>query len=165
MPNNALKQFMFTHPISYGCIAALLVVGFLIVRYLSRKERPDFAPRPILTPNEVEFFHRLSHALPSYLILPQVAMSALIRPNLHENDPNYIGTFRRYSQKVVDYVVCERETINPVVIIELDDSTHDNIADHIRDTMLNSAGYSVIRWDSRSKPSTREIQDAIAALA
>ena len=51
-----------------------------------------------------------------------------------------------------------------VAIVELDDRTHSNDKDGKRDAMLEQAGYKVVRWQSKKKPSTQEIADKIKSL-
>jgi len=61
-------------PLKIGTIVALILFAsaFLFifgrVSWLSR-----IHPKPLLAANEVEFFHRLQRALPTYQVFPQVA--------------------------------------------------------------------------------------------
>lgn len=49
--------------------------------------------------------------------------------------------------------------------MELDDKTHNNDRDAKRDAMLEQAGYRVIRWQSKSKPSLEEIKQKVELQA
>lgn len=127
----------------------------------------SFKARPILTPNEQEFYGRLVRALPGHAVLCQVSMSALIEPDT--DDP---GDYQRrrltFSQKYVDFVIVDatpgRDPMRVVAIVELDDITHDAQKDAQRDAMLNSAGYTVLRWQSRRKPDIHAIRRSIEQL-
>lgn len=137
---------------------------------MARRPQPNFKKKQLLTPSELLFFKDLVAALPEHHIAPQVAMNGLLDP---------VGNFwgkaaqlrarRRFSQKVVDFVVVDKDTGQVVVIIELDDPTHDSRAaqykDAARDAMLQGAGYRTLRWDVRDKPSLEEIKERVANAA
>lgn len=122
-----------------------------------------FQPKPILTPNEIEFYNRMVSALPGYVVLSQVAMSAFIEPRT--DDPKeYMRRRMKFAQKFVDFIVCEPGDLRIICIVELDDITHDEAKDALRDEMLGSAGYTVVRWHSRKKPDRAAIAKAIRKL-
>ena len=125
-----------------------------------------YQARPILTPNEQEFYRRMVQALPQHVVLTQVAMSALIEPRVDrtKNGSKYMGLRARFSQKYVDFVVCRPKKLQVVAIVELDDVTHDAGKDALRDEMLEGAFYNVVRWHSRNKPSKEDIRRTIEAL-
>ncbi len=72
-----------------------------------------------------------------------------------------MGCAARFAQKIIDFVICDRSTLEPVAIVELDDRTHRVHKDVARDEMSTEAGYRVLRWDSRSKPSPAQIAAAV----
>jgi hypothetical protein len=49
------------------------------------------------------------------------------------------GHFNRIQAKHVDFVVCDRSTIRPLVCIELDDSSHGQSSRQSRDAFLEAA--------------------------
>ena len=49
-----------------------------------------------------------------------------------------------------------------MAVIELDDRTHDADKDSKRDSMLATAGYRVVRWNSNAKPDMAAIRAALA---
>lgn len=100
-------------------------------------------------------------ALPDHEIFAQVAMGALLKPIGTRDRSDYYATRGRFAQKIVDFVVCDRATLNPIAIVELDDRTHRPDKDAARDEMLIEAGYRVLRWESRSKPSAGQIAATI----
>jgi hypothetical protein len=70
---------LLSNPVS---VAAALVPAILaLAALLSRRQKPwlgRIRRKPLLTPNEAEFFHRLQRALPGYHVVPQVSFAALI---------------------------------------------------------------------------------------
>ena len=141
----------------------LLVVGVLAFAALAKnmggQHRPSFEATPIMTPNEWEFFNRLSGALPECRIFPQVAMAALMTPD-KRNDKRRQAAFWMISQKRVDYAVYGLQK-QLMCVVELDDRMHDRASDQKRDGFLKSAKIRCIRWQSRQKPSTAEIRAAV----
>jgi hypothetical protein len=123
----------------------------------------DYLGKPLLTANELEFFNRLRRALPDYYILTQVAMNALMMPaaDPRVDKRRFWQIFNEYSRKYVDFVITEPSSMEVLLIVELDDRTHVPEQDEARDAMLNDAGYSVIRWESRDKPTEAEIRDTV----
>lgn len=121
--------------------------------------RAKFKQKTLLTPNELEFLGRLEAAAPELRIFPQVAMGALLDPAVPRSDGKAYYRLRgMFSQKIVDFVAQRRSDGAIVAIIELDDRTHDSGKDAKRDDMLTSAGYRIVRWNSKAKPESAAIR-------
>lgn len=116
----------------------------------------NLTKRSPLTNREREMFLALSSALPEYVVLAQVALSALLTTNSRP-------TRNRFDRKVADFVICSKQ-LAVVTVIELDDSSHDNKKekDADRDAMLKNAGYHTIRY--KNVPDSQTIRDAISEL-
>lgn len=114
----------------------------------------SYQARAILTRNEIEFFTRLSRALPQAHVFPQVAMSALIEP---KNNGFAQQNFRRIAGQRVDYAIYDRD-FRILCVIELDDPTHDDHKDRQRDARLQSAGIRCVRFEARERPDFKTIQ-------
>jgi very-short-patch-repair endonuclease len=67
-----------------------------------------------------------------------------------------------FSQKTMDFVAQSRRDGSIVAIIELDDRTHDMEKDSKRDTILATAGYRIVRWNSKTKPDAAAIRARLA---
>ena len=57
-----------------------------------------------------------------YLVFPQVHLSALLDHRVKSQD--WRIAFRHINGKSVDFVLCEKITLQPVYALELDDFTH-----------------------------------------
>jgi very-short-patch-repair endonuclease len=99
--------------------------------------------KPPLTSNEAEFFRRLQRAL----LADDGKLTAKARWSVRA----------RFDRKIADYVICDRQTLRLVAIVELDDRMHDAHADRQRDAITKAAGYQTIRFQSRQKPPGRFI--------
>ncbi len=121
---------------------------------------PQFKAKKLLTPNELEFLARLELAAPELRFHAQVSMGALLDPAVSKKDDGkaFFRLRGRFSQKIVDFVAQNRADGAVVAIIELDDRMHDGEKDAKRDAMLASAGYRIVRWNSKTKPEAAAIR-------
>ena len=141
-------------------LLALAALAALKLKQAGSGQR--FRAKALLTANELEFLSRLERAVPELRFHAQVAMGALLEPVAKGNDRSaYMSARGSFSQKIVDYVAQNRESGDVVAIIELDDRTHDSAKDAKRDAMLLEAGYSVVRWHSKTKPDTEAIRSRL----
>jgi very-short-patch-repair endonuclease len=142
-----------------GAVAFAVVTGRLAaLKKLAKGGVPQYRPRPLLTPNEAEFYARLLAALPDANVFPQVALSAIIEPR--SIGSKRLVDFRRISQKRVDFAVYTKE-LELVAIVELDDRTHSATRDKQRDALSASASVRTVRFESRKKPNSEQIRSAI----
>ncbi len=144
-----------------GLLLALIAVAAIAMK---GKEKPknekaerDLRPRRPLTEYEEKMFFRLRETFPQHIVLAQVAFSAL-------PDTKQRSTRATFSQKVTDFVLCDRG-LNVVAVIELDDSSHKNREeqDAKREELLTAAGYRVIRY-GRIPEAAKLLEDFSPAL-
>lgn len=130
-----------------ACIIALIAQRFM---------RPSFRRRALMTENELEFHRRLLTALPDAEIWPQVPILALLEPRSRRGSVLWRRGFKMISNRRVDWVIAKRG--NPLLIVELDDKTHDAGNDKKRDQLLASCNFPVLRYGSQFKPLPEEIR-------
>lgn len=166
MPDvSTYTQIASGQPVATSLIVFALLL--LIAAALSRKLRPwqsSLRAKPILTPNEREFFHRLTRALPNHHVFPQVAFSALIAVDGQLSDRQQFSIRRRFGWKYADFVICRPYTLDVLLLIELDDRTHDAGSDRRRDAITKAASYQTLRFQSKQKPTVAELADLFAKL-
>jgi hypothetical protein len=153
--------------IAIAVVAAAGAAGLAVLKAkldAKRATAAKFKSKLLLTPNELEFLARLEAAAPELRFFPQVAMGALLDPAVPRSDGRAYYRLRgMVSQKIVDFVAQRRGDGAIVAIIELDDRTHDPSKDAKRDEMLKSAGYRIVRWNSKAKPDTAAIRAELVA--
>lgn len=150
---------MQTDTLWLAAIPALVGIALLAALALGSR-RPRYRARPLMSDNEREFHARLTRALRGEAALyPQVPVLALLEPAARPRSAAFRSAFRAISNRRVDWVV---EHGGQMTVIELDDRTHDRRADARRDALLNSCGYRVLRYESRSKPGTDQIRRDLA---
>ena len=134
-----------------GIIASLVLIILCAQQYLKTKKK--FYPKRIITAYECRMYVRLKEAFPQYHVLAQVAFSALITSH-------NLKIRNQFSRKVTDFVLLN-ESLQVLVIIELDDPTHlyKVEEDKFRDHMLHEAGYRVLRYTEI--PSVRQLHKDI----
>lgn len=145
----------WTSPDWAYALAAALVLALLFVLVKSANIG-KYQARPLMTGNELEFYFRITRALPNHLVFPQVSLQALIEPA--SNDAKKANADRlRIAQQRADYVVCDPAGA-VVVVIELDDKTHERKRDAVRDARLKQGGLKTLRYQSKAKPSIAVIR-------
>ncbi|MGY2487730.1 DUF2726 domain-containing protein [Cupriavidus sp. CP313] len=147
-------------------LALMFALVFLALTILKAKTNGpgtakgfEFARRtPFLRQDEIQLYIRLSAALKDAHVFPQVAMSAFVQ---HRGKSQAARNL--FAQKYVDYLVCERNTMRPLYVIELDGASHRSAAAQRRDKQKNdvlaSAGIPIKRYDSKDVDFTVILRD------
>lgn len=127
---------------------AIVSAASMVTRKLIRRRPTGVAQYrcadSLLTPTEAKFYRALDSAVgPMAVIQCKVRLAdILLAP---ERD---LAAFRRVSQKHVDFVLCERVTLKPLLAVELDDPSHarpDRIQrDQFVDAAYASAGLPIV---------------------
>ncbi len=148
-------------------ILFVFAVFILLVLFLTGKPKSlfrhsdyhllvNFVSRRVLTEPEQVVYWRLKSVLPDkFVILCQVSFSAFLRTSGGNSRYRFLK-FLHVKQKVADFVICSKD-FQPLLVIELDDSSHDPVKDFIRDTYVGEAGIQTLRWHVNDIPSREEI--------
>ena len=146
-------------PLTLAAIALARLL-FVVAVGLTKRRQPWLSRiqrKTLLTPNEAEFFRRLQRALPAYCVFPQVSFAALLTDDGKLSQRGRWSIRAHFDRKISDFVICDRQTLSVVALVELDDRTHTANADRQRDAMTKAAGYQTIRFQSKRKPSEADI--------
>lgn len=166
--NGLLQGALILAPYFIGfCILCLLVRAvkqtFRKKRAASTKESNKkveltgaYQARPFFSQHEKDAYRKLKDIADrrGYIIFAKVRLLDLLEPV--RNHPNYRTFFNKIQAKHVDFVLCNYE-LNPYIVIELDDSSHDTPSrkerDRFVDEALTQCGYRIIH--------TREITNSL----
>lgn len=101
----------------------------------------------IVTNREMQLYKQLLNEIPErYIICPKVGVKDFIQIT---EKKDYMKHFGRISQKHIDYLICEKETLKPVLGIELDDKSHQKgnrrKRDEFVDTVYENVGLKMLR--------------------
>lgn len=125
-------------------------------------KRKDF----LLTAAERSLFGVLHEAFGTkYFIFSKVRLADLVW--LPKGTESRQSHFNRVQSKHVDFVICDRATVRPLVAIELDDSSHSR-ADRVeRDAFVNealaAAGLPFVRIRAAASYNVRELAQQVQA--
>lgn len=112
----------------------------------------------LLTQAEQKLYAVLVRALPEHHIQCQVSMAALVSKRAAGGRDNLILR-EQFAQHIADFVVCDARW-RPLLVVELDDCTHNAERDAQRDGWLAQAGLGTLRFDARCLPTTLLVQQA-----
>jgi uncharacterized metal-binding protein YceD (DUF177 family) len=114
--------------------------------------------------DEIQLYERLTAALKDTHVFPQVAMSAFVQ---HKGTSQAARNL--FTQKYVDYLVCERGTMRPLYVIELDGPSHGSAKAKRRDSQKNdvlaSAGIPIKRYTSKDVDLRTILSDYISVAS
>jgi len=148
----------------------IAVVSFIIfvIWLVRRRKAPDitklYDPVPILTDREFEFYERLRPVAEEFglQIFTKIRLADLIVPKPKAENPFWMECFNKIRSKHIDFALAD-ENAAIVMLIELDDSTH-NRPDRVeRDDFVNAVlentGYILIRTYGETDVITELLSD------
>ena len=147
------------------------VIALLIMSNLSHKKNRDSVGKPtiayhyrrkdfIMTRSEHEFFDILAKGLcDRFYIFPQVNISSILDHKVKGQD--WRAARAHINRMSVDYVLCDKSYVRPLVAVELDDPTHDREDRQKRDIDVNrlfeEAGLPLVRFSNTREMDTADI--------
>lgn len=136
-------------------LVALIAVKLGLLRPLERapvpgkgEESAAYRKREhVLSPAERAFFGALREAVPlampglAVIVFPSVRLAEVLAVDAPKGADRsaWQRAFNRISSKQVDFVVCEASTTRPLLVIELDDASHEAQSRKQRDDLVDRA--------------------------
>lgn len=150
-------------PFWVGLVVFLAII--LLLRMYGGEKRFPYQPREaIITKAELKFYRALIKAAQDeFDLFAMVRLADILQvdPNL----PNKRKWLNSILAKHVDFVVCDQQTLKPLVCIELDDPTHQRPDRIERDIFVNkafaSAGLPLLRIQTQANYHAKELRDLI----
>ena len=155
-------------------IIVLLIVVVVVIKIFELKQplnkekkesiykytRKDF----LMSRSEHEFYNILVEQFGyQYFIFPQIHLSTILDNKVQGQ--NWRGAFRHIDEKSVDFVICDKAYIKPLLAIELDDKTHERNDRKDRDEeverILNDAGLQLLRFSNHGNFNKEEIKKLV----
>jgi len=156
----------------------LLVITIVIALYLVKivgsantiaqeggKSMPYLRNETLFSDGERSFFEVLSLVAKDndYLLFAKVRLAELLV--IPKGVPNWITHWNRISSKHVDFVVCDRDSTEPLVVVELDDSADERPKTTEKDSFLeealDSAGLPLLRIKVADSYNPKELAEKI----
>ena len=152
-----------------------LVIGFLFVLGLvlkggGVKGTHSYSLIPtLLSPAERLFFGVLNQAVgESALIFAKVRVADIVKPEKGMNRSNWQRAFNRISSKHFDFVLCKKDDVSIICVIELNDSSHKSRKRQDRDGLLreicDSASLPMIEVPAKRAYTVEELRNQISQL-
>ncbi|MDP7017618.1 MAG: DUF2726 domain-containing protein [Pirellulaceae bacterium] len=143
-----------------GVLGAICVVALLRLR----EPPPPYEKRDsLLTHSELKFYGVLQEANKGLTICSMVRIADLIR--VRQQAPKQQAWRNRILAKHIDFVLCDPETMEARLAIELDDRSHERPDRVERDRFVNSAlsaaGLPLLRVPVRDEYDARELRKSI----
>ncbi len=153
-----------------GVVAAVVLLVVFLLRPEKPKEILPYVPQPVLTNAELNFYRTLVQCIPRRAtLLCKVRLADFLK--VEDHDGSYLRYFGKISQKHADFLLVDGETTEPLLVIELDDSTHRRNqrtieSDAFKDRGYAAAGLPILRVKAarsyRRDEIATEIREAMA---
>jgi very-short-patch-repair endonuclease len=111
-------------------LVVIIVIALFVLAELfgGRPEKPLYQYKKrecIMTAAERKCFNSLVEAVGiTYYVFPQIHLPAILDHKIH-NGQKWFAAFRHIDEKSVDFVLCTKNDLRPVLAIELDDWSHE----------------------------------------
>jgi hypothetical protein len=151
-----------------GCLATLLQLLGLV-------PKPDSEPKPepepsfpyhlrddFLSPAEISFYHILRTVVgEGAAICPKVSLGDLFYAKTGDYGENR-SWMNRIDRKHVDFIVCDPQTMRPILGVELDNASHQRAErrkrDRLVDRVFSAAGLPLARVPAQAQYNTSELK-------
>jgi hypothetical protein len=139
-------------------VISICLLIFLLLKFTNNSnsiEEPLYTQRDVLfTPAERSFYGVLEQAISNeYKIFGKVRVADILEPNSSLNKSEWQTAFNKISSKHFDYVLCQKDTLQVVCVVELDDKSHGSKKAKARDALLDGAcigsGLKLIRFKAQ----------------
>lgn len=122
----------------------------------------------LFTPAERSFLGVLDAAVSeNYRVFAKVRVADILSPKKGMNRKNWQIAFNKISAKHFDYVLCCKESLKVMAVIELDDKSHNKRSTRVRDELIQgaceSASLPLVRVAAKKSYSILEIRALIEA--
>lgn len=137
-----MELFPFVGIFLLICVAIAYVIEHLRGNVVHPKEKEALKyqytrKQFVMTQAENNFYQVLQQAVGSaYVIFPQVHLDTFL--NHRTKGQNWAGALSTIQRKSVDFLICNRNYYNPLVAIELDDSSHQREDRIVRDAKVDA---------------------------
>jgi hypothetical protein len=125
-----------------GLLVAFVIINIAIRiadNYLDNRKFKQFPYQPrgyILSQTELKFFRVLQETVSDRAILcPKVRLGDVF--SVTAKGKNFYFYLNRINQKHVDFLLCDPDTMRPIVAIELDDNSHEREDRKARDAFVD----------------------------
>ncbi len=152
----------------YVVLVAMVIAAIVLVRAFSVPRGLPYRRREtLLTKAETRFYFALQNCVgDEWTIFAMVRIADVLSVDAAQNPGR--GWFNRISNKHVDFVLCDPDSLRVVAAIELDDASHERQDRIERDEFVNaafrSADLPLIRVPVQAKYETSDLRKRLNAV-
>ncbi len=148
----------------------MIMLFFLILSFRKKVSEQQkvykYQQIEIMSKAERSFYGVLKIALPESIeIFTKVRIADLLKPNNKQNNKDWRIAFNKISSKHFDFVLCDKQTLKTIAVIELDDNSHNTRKAQIKDKFINEACKSgnlkIIRFKAKKSYKPNELLENI----
>jgi hypothetical protein len=124
-----------------GLVIVLIVIASLLLKNKPTSNTLQYEKQKVLfSPAERSFLGVLTLALEeNALIFGKVRVADILKPIKGVSRKNWQSLFNKISSKHFDFVICDKNDLSVLCVIELDDKSHNSKSRIKRDEFLQSA--------------------------
>lgn len=140
---------------------------FLVIKLSNHSSVYSYRQIPLFSEAEHAFFLVLLQSIPDDCdLFAKVRIADVLAPEKRLSRKNWNKAFYRISSKHFDYVLCDRESLSVVAVIELDDRSHNQSKVRKRDAFVEkaceSANLKLLRFQCKRNYQVDSIRDTIS---
>ena len=110
----------------------------------------------LMSPGELKFFRALEGALGgSFRVFSKVRLADIVQPAMASDQNAKYAAFGVIKSKHVDFVICDPETLEFRLVVELDDKSHERAdraeRDQKVDEIMAQAGIPILHFPAKTK--------------
>ncbi|AKH38256.1 MULTISPECIES: DUF2726 domain-containing protein [Nitrosomonas] len=148
--------------------ASCFVLILLLKIFYKKSDRVYYHTKALFTPAERSFFGVLSQAVSNqYLVFGKVRIADVVGIKKASNNSVRQIAFNKMASKHFDYVLCTKDTLSVVAVIELDDKSHLKEKTIHRDSLVENicrnADLTLIRFNVKASYQISAIKNKITA--
>lgn len=155
-------------------VSLVIIILVVVDRFRATvpdKEKTKYVYRKsnqVMTDHELKYYKILNEAVgENYYILAQAHLSAFLEHKV-PNGQNWKVAFRHINGKSIDYLLCDKQTLAPLLAIELDDASHEKQDRRLRDEeverIFTDAKLPLMRVASHGEISPESLLEKIKSL-
>lgn len=108
-----------------GAVLILIILVMLFLRAIRPKEKYPYEPRELLTKREASFYSILAPIVDDLDLQLLVKLRLADIVGVKSGQDHYMSYFNKIKAKHTDFVICDPESLQVLVAIELDDPSHE----------------------------------------
>lgn len=160
---------------NYLLIAVIVITGAVIF-FLKSAKKKDTDSYPyesrirLVTPAERSFLGVLEQAAgDGFRVFSKIRLTDILKVKSGLPGSARQSAFNRISSRHTDFVICNKNDLSFVAVVELDDKSHKADKQKEKDQFLNaalsSAGIRIIRFPAKAQYNIDEVRDKIKGAA